>query len=255
MSADLVCAVVVATGGGQSARPTAEALGRQTRPPDRIVEAASPEGLHAALDLEWTWLWLLEAGVAPQPLALEALLKALERTETLPAPVLLAGRVVGGDGLLHERSLPVVEVLRADLALAAVDARLLALRAARPGALLVHRRAIGERGPPRLRSELDYLEWTAGLLKDDLGLLVPSSVVVRASAGVAGARPELMSRLRFVRGEALEPRERPWFAFHVAQEALAGPRDRVRAVRARAAAAARRAGRAGRRRRSRRSGS
>jgi hypothetical protein len=255
MSADLVCAVVVATDGGQNARPTAQALGRQTRPPDRIVEAASPEGLRAVLDLEWTWLWLLEAGVAPQPLALEALLKALERTETLPAPVLLASRIVGGDGLLQERALPVVEVLRADLALAAVDARLLALRAARPGSLLVHRRAIRDRGLPRLRSELDYLEWTAGLLKDELGLLVPSSVVVCLGAGLARGRVELMSRLRFVRGQALAPRERPWFAFHVAQEALSGPQQRIRAVRARAAAAARRAGRAGRRARSRHSDS
>lgn len=252
--------MVVATGHGQGAGVTAEALSRQTRAPDRIVEAGSGEPLRDVLARdardarEWTWLWLLEAGVTPQPPALEELLTSLERTEGLPPPCLLAGRVVAADGSLHADSLPVVEVLEADLAVAAVDRRLLALRAARRGSLLVHRRALA-RGLPRLHSGFDYLDWTAALLKDDLGLLVPTSVVVRPGAGRASTPIEPASRLRFVWGDALEPRERPWFAFHVAGEAVAALRSQVLAVRDRAAAEGRREGRAGRRRRRRRSGS
>src|SRR5439155_803778 len=75
-------------------------------------------------------------------------------------------------------SLPVPAVA-ADLAVAAVRLRLLAIRAARPGSLLVHRGAIERWGPPPGGG--DDLVWTARLLRGRWGVLVPGSVAVRAA--------------------------------------------------------------------------
>ena len=44
------------------------------------------------------WLWLRDGSAVPAADALERLLDALEHLDGLPAPVLLASRVVGPDG-------------------------------------------------------------------------------------------------------------------------------------------------------------
>lgn len=185
--------------------------------------------LAVALDSGCEWLWLQAPNAAPRPGALEEMLEAAGKAAGMPPPLLIASKVVAPDGSLERGSLPVVEVFRADLALAALERRLLMVRAARPGSLLVRRRAFEGRPLPRLGSGLDYLAWTADLLKDDLGLLAPTSVV-RLPAG-KGARAELGRRVKFVTGGSLEPRERPWFAFHLAEEALAIARRGGRAGR------------------------
>jgi len=200
-----------------------------------VATVVVPEGggssvIGEALDSNAEWLWLLAPGAVPEDGALEHLLTSGEQTSELGAPVLLASTVVTPQGGVDPRFLPVVEVFRADLMMDALDQRLLLLRAARPGSLLVHRRAFESRPLPLLRSRLDYLVWTATVLKHDVGLLVPSSVVVGPPAvGHRWERPEIGKRLRFLAGDSLEPRERPWFAFHVAAEALATGRRESRA--------------------------
>jgi hypothetical protein len=138
-------------------------------------------------------------------------------------PVLLSSRVVTADGGLDAGALPVAEVVRGDLVVAAYDRRLVALRLARRGSLLLHRSALEAAAPFAPREDL---AWTARLLRTELGLLVPASVAVRAE-GAEPARPATAA-LRLLSGDALAPREKPWFAFRLAEEGVAAARARLR---------------------------
>lgn len=99
----------------------------------------------------------------------------------------------------------------------------MALRLARHGSLLVHRRAFAGDPPPWAGAPFwDDLVWSASLLRDELGVLVPQSVVVREAGGPRPSR--VGPALRLLTGDALAPRERPWFAFRLAEEAIAAVR-------------------------------
>ncbi len=188
-----------------------------------VDPGATPGALRPALEGGAQWLWLLDAGVVPDPRALEHLLAATAAADGLPAPVLVTSRVLTPDGSLDPSSQPVAEVGRSDLVVAAVGRHLLAVRVARRGSLLVHRRAF-QQGPATAgHSRLeDDLAWTAGLLRDELGLMAPASVAVRARRGQS--RAELARWWRLLAAGALAPRERPWFAFRLAELALASAR-------------------------------
>ena len=215
------------TGGlGPERDRTRAALDAQELPPDRVLTAPVQ---HAPASREWDWLWLVEASVAPEPGALRELLAAAHGDDAAEDPVLLAGRVATPGGPLHPASLPVVEVLNADAVLAALDRRLLALRVARPGSVLVHRKAFDAHGPPE-PAPLGFFSWTARVLRSERGLLVPSSVAIRHAEAGPAPHAELTARLRLLRSEAFAPRERPWFAFQQATEAVRAVRRAGRAA-------------------------
>lgn len=221
-----VCAVVA----GSEREAAVEALGRQTRAPDAVVLTEKADD--AAVPGDCDWVWLLDAGVVPEPDALARLLEALDRLDSRAAPVLLASKVLTPNGFPDRGSLPVPEVFDAELAVDAFDRRLLSLRVARAGSLLVQRRALlGSGGPPRAGREL---EWTARLLARSPGFLVPASVAVRELAGAQAERRRgragLAGWLRLVLGGALGARERPWFAFRLLEEALAALRRGTRVL-------------------------
>jgi hypothetical protein len=163
-------------------------------------------------------LWLLDAGVLPEPDALERLLEAAESASQPPA--LLVSKILAPDGKLDEGSLPVPEVHRTDRVLAALEQHAVALRVARRGSMLL-RADEGARFATGLVSDRD-LEWTARLLRDKRGLLVPSSVAVRDAGRTRP--PRLKDALRLL--AALEPKERLWFAAHLGEQALASRRSR-----------------------------
>ncbi len=87
---------------------TARRLEAQTRRVDDVLVHDGPVGdrMRAALDREATWFWLLEEGVEPDPTALAELLVPLTADGELPAPVLVASKVLGRDGRLDPRSAP-----------------------------------------------------------------------------------------------------------------------------------------------------
>jgi GT2 family glycosyltransferase len=173
----------------------------------------------AALESDATWFWLLDDSVEPQPEALERLLELLDRWDGLPSPALLASKVVGPDGSPDPAAFPVPRVVDdQDLVVAAFERNVFPIRIARAGSLLVSRRAVTAFGLPAPGRDLD---WTARVLKDGLGLLVPDSVVTRppADAGL-----ELGGRLRLLLGSSLRPGEKPLFAFRLAEALL----DRLR---------------------------
>ena len=214
-----VHAVVQAGGDGT----VLGALERQTRPPDAVESTVAGPASAA----EWTWF--LDAGTIPEPTALERLLEAGAPATGLHTPALLASKVVLPDGSLDPRSLPVAQVRDPDFAIAAFEHRMLALRVARRGSVLVHREAIKMVASrwPRLSFFEDDMEWTARLLKQRSGLLVPASVVVRRGPQTS-AGAEVGRRLRLLVGDAIELGDKPWFAFRFAEEILADARSRLR---------------------------
>jgi hypothetical protein len=213
--------------GGDSAATTLEALERQTHQVDAVVIVGPEEDLHARLEPKAEWLWLLDGGVIPEPAALERLFEALARLDTPSPPVLLASKVVRPDGSLDPGSLPVPPVRELDFAVAACEQHLVAVRIARRGSLLVHKRGLEAAAPPRPGSLLrgGDLEWTARLLKHERGVLVPGSVAVRRTNGTR-APLEVAGRLRLLRGDGLEAWEKPWFALRLAEDAMASLRRR-----------------------------
>jgi hypothetical protein len=199
------------------------ALEGQVRRPDDVVVLGEREDARSALDRGTDWLWLVEGDVVPEPEALEALLDALERMRSLPAPVLLASKVLASDGTQDPASQPIVYTLDLDLAVAACERRLLLVRIVPHGSVLVHRRGFEGGGPS---AGGDGSEWSARLLKREPGLLVPQSVATRRRA--REPRPSLATLARLVAGDALRPPERTWLAFRLLEEAIVASRGVAR---------------------------
>ena len=179
----------------------------------------------AVREVDADWIWVVDDSLAPAPDALECLLAAAADLGPLPSPVLLSSKVVMPDGAPDPASALVPRFMDPDLAIAAAERGLVSLRVVRPGSLLVRRHA----GAPAD----DGLAWSARLLKDEPGYLVPASVGVRRTPRRGR---DLRERLALLRGDALERAEKPWFAFRLIEDAVSG--------------AGRRAGRAGSPRRS-----
>lgn len=210
-----VCAVVPAEVG----------LDDQTRAPDDTItvgpgRAGLADAVRAAAATGATWLWLVDARVRPDPAALEELLAPLAHLDALSDPVLFAGKVVGADGRLDRDAPPWPRLLARELAMVGADHRLAALRAARYGSLLVHRRAVEQHGAPRpeFAGAGDDLEWTGRVLRDEPGYLAPRSVAVRERDGQPDPLAFAANRVRILRGDGWRGQEKAWFGFLFAQD-------------------------------------
>lgn len=248
----LVAAVVLDPG---SSGPALEALDGQDRRPDDVTvvdpsragrASAVGEALRAPGPASADWVWLLDAGVIPEAGALEALLAPLESLGSLTPPVLLAGRVLGRDGQLDASAAPWPRLTDKETAVEAVAHRLVSIRAARHGSLLVSRAAVGEHAPPRADyvTEGDDLEWTGRLLRGARGYLVPRSVAHRSDPGAGALRDgserhyrDVRNRVDMLRRDVWDGDERLWFGLTLAQDVgreLCSPaarRTTLRAVR------------------------
>jgi hypothetical protein len=216
----LIAALVCPADGRTAPDATLTAVERQTRAPDELLAAPDAGALGGlardAIAHGADWLWLLDCTALPEPHALQSLLAPLEDLGDMPAPALLASKLVGADGSPDPHSLPLPASSDLDLVVAACERRLLALRVAQPGSLLVHRRAIERWGtPPAGEAAL----WTARLLTEQPGLLVPGSVAVRQPGG-DGARAEISGLWKLLAGDALERNEKPWLAFRLLERTL-----------------------------------
>lgn len=194
--------------------------------------------MRAAAATGATWLWLVDARVRPEPAALEELLAPLPSAGALGDPVLFAGKVVGADGRLDRDAPPWPRLLARELAMAGADHHLAALRAARYGSLLVHRRAVEQHGPPRpeFAGAGDDLEWTGRVLRDVPGYLAPRSIAVRERDGQPDPVAFTANRVRILRGDGWRGQEKAWFGFLFAQDLSqrisARPSEAPRLVRA-----------------------
>ena len=170
---------------------------------DRIVLGSLGTGLHHALDAGAEWIWVLDGTAMPTPAALPALLDAIDRASALPepasrfgTPVLFASVVVDECGAVDEARGGWYRRNHIDLTMGSSGSRLLPIRAA-GGPVLVHRDA-AENAP----ACEGVFEWTAHILRDGVGFLVPESEsVALAPADDPLGDPRTFARL--VRSGAL----------------------------------------------------
>jgi hypothetical protein len=174
-----VCALV-----GRSSEPFLGALSAQDPQPTVIEEARLRAGLERSLATGADWIWVLDGSAVPRPDALATLLAALERTEGLPAPALLTGVVVSPDGRVAPGRSPWYRRFQIHVALDSTDRGMVPVRGS-VGPALVHRDAV-EAGLPSARARVEpgsVLQWTARLLRERTGYLVPESEAEMAGIG------------------------------------------------------------------------
>jgi rhamnopyranosyl-N-acetylglucosaminyl-diphospho-decaprenol beta-1,3/1,4-galactofuranosyltransferase len=218
------------------------AIEAQSRPVEEALRMASEHGravavrraLESSAAAAADWIWLLDAGVVPQPDALDALLAPLDSMGTLVAPLVMSGKVMTEHGSVDAAAAPWPRLTDKETAIEAAAHRLVSIRAARHGSLLVHRSAIERYGLPRADyvTEGDDLEWTGRILKRERGYLVPRSVAFRRGP-VTDERPErryrdMRNRVDMLRRDVWDGDERLWFGLMIAQDLVRelGPRAR-----------------------------
>ena len=138
------------------------------------------EGLARGHAAGHEWIWLMDDDTLPTPTALQELLEAPERAGMGELPALLSSKVVWTDGALHPMNMPGFEREDVPFVVASAQQHLLPLRTATFVSLLLHRGVVDRHGLPLKRYFLwsDDIEYTARILRDEPGYLVPASVTV-----------------------------------------------------------------------------
>lgn len=255
-----VAAVVVTHNRRALLREALEALRAQTRPLDRIlvVDNASADGTAEMLAADFgdvevlrlaengggaggfaaglerayagdeEWLWVMDDDTIPTPTALAELLAPLDDLGGMPEPVLMASRVLWTDGSMHPMNLPWPRWKDRGLEVRAAQQGLVALRAVSFVSILVRREALGRVGLPRASFFIwgDDIEFTARLLRDEVGYLAPRSVVHHKTANATPSHHSTGPRYYYdVRNKVLMLRsgiwgttERFWFAVLTAKQ-------------------------------------
>lgn len=179
--------------------PLESALSEAGARPDHTVSAdgAADDGLRRAVETDCDWLWMLEPTTRPRAGSLDAFIAALDRARGLAAPTLLASVVLDGDDEVDAPRSAWYRRNQIDLAMTSSPRRLLPIRAA-AGPLLVRRDAAAQAPPLRELSAAGLLEWTAWILRDRTGYLVPgseASAVTRVADPLGS--PSVAARLVF----------------------------------------------------------
>ncbi len=210
-----VCAVVVTHNRKELLRECLQALSAQTRVPDHVlvIDNASSDNTFALVQSEfptvqvlqlteniggaggfhvgmkwgheagYEWLWLMDDDTIATPSALAELLTSHLRFPAARRPMLLASKVLWTDGSQHFMNGAVAKMERDDLLLAAEQSTLL-IRSSTFVSCLVHRELVTDYGLPLADYFIwgDDTEYTARVLRDKLGVMVPRSVVVHKTA-------------------------------------------------------------------------
>jgi len=166
------------------------------------------------------WFWLMDDDCRPREDALERLLEAVP--EDGPVPMILGSRVLwSGDNRPHPMNQPIPKLDPVALAEAA-GMGLLPIRANSFVSCLLHRDAVQHHGLPDREYFIwnDDLEYTARVLRRDVGYLVPASVVFhdtpeRHTAHFATPAKfyfEVRNKLFMLRGRSWSPVERARWA-------------------------------------------
>jgi GT2 family glycosyltransferase len=172
------------------------------------------EGIAAARRTGADWLWLLDDDSIAQPDALAELLAVLDRLDGAPAPAVLCSRVDWRDGTTHVMNRPVVRPDDGQQLADAVRRGLLPIRAASWVSLMIASEAVDRFGMPARQFfyQADDIEYTARILREEVGYYVPRSVVVHATPAQHTAVDD-DHRFRFhIRNTVLMIRGRAWRA-------------------------------------------
>jgi rhamnopyranosyl-N-acetylglucosaminyl-diphospho-decaprenol beta-1,3/1,4-galactofuranosyltransferase len=136
-------------------------------------------GIERAYRDGYDWLWLMDDDVVPETTALSELLEALGRAPEAGKPVLLASRVVWTDGKSLPANDPKPKWQWTRRKQGGMDAGISPIRSSTFVSVLIDRQAVARHGYPIPDYFLmvDDIEYTARILKAELGLLVRRSVV------------------------------------------------------------------------------
>jgi GT2 family glycosyltransferase len=172
------------------------------------------EGMRAAEAAGADWLWLMDDDTIATPGALEALLAPVPQLrEDGTRPVAMMSKVVWRDGTLHPMNIPRAEVRRKAAAIDAVERGLMMIRAGSFASILIHRDALAEHGLPHREYFIwnDDFEYTARILREGTGYLVPTSVVEHRTGAPYTPYEEQGPRFYYeVRNKLLMLREDSW---------------------------------------------
>ena len=181
------------------------------------------EGVRLAHAAGHEWIWLMDDDTLPSPTALEELLAAPARTGLDHPPAILSSKVVWTDGSMHPMNYPGFEREAIDDVIAGAQQQLMPLRTATFVSLMLHRGAVDRHGLPLKRYFLwsDDIEYTARILGEEPGYLVPASVtlhktkVAYTAISSSGERFyfHVRNTLYMLRGTAWKPREKPGVLF------------------------------------------
>ena len=172
-------------------------------------------GLEAAYEEGYDWMWLLDDDTLAEETCLEALLAGAERAPNTPSVMSSVAR--WRDSSLHPMNGPWLRNRRGELAEAA-DVRLAPIRAATFVSTMIHRDAVRRHGlpPGHYFVWLDDIQYTARILREGYGYVVPDSVALhwtpQAYDTVTDTRERFYFKVRnqlwLLRGTSLGPRER-----------------------------------------------
>ena len=143
------------------------------------------EGVKRAIEHDCTWLWLLDDDTIAHPTALEELFSARGRFAAGIQPDLLASKVEWTDGSMHPMNVPRLKRSdRLESAVRAAEQGTISIRASSFVSLVIHRRFVEQHGFPIADYFIwnDDVEYTARILRDSFGVMVPASVVVHKTA-------------------------------------------------------------------------
>ena len=178
-------------------------------------------GIRWAVARGYEWIWLTDNDSEAQPDALQRLLESHRSFGTYP-PLLLASKVVWTDGRILPLNTPILKRKDLEPLYRAAEHATLSVRAAPYAGVLIHRDLVLRHGLPLEDYFVwnDDIEYTGRLLRDEFGVLVPTSVVchkpdlVAPNTASAGRRFyfEVRNKLWLVLySEAFRPSERLGF--------------------------------------------
>ncbi len=213
---ETVCAVVVTHNRKDLLRECLLAIQAQSRPTDeilvvnnactdgtssflaeqfpgiRVLEMKRNEGgaggfyagVKWAYELGFDWIWLMDDDTVVAQNALHQLLSTFENLRRELKPSILASKVVWVDGSLHPRNIPRFKVFNSNSVLWAVEHGVLPIRSTSFVSIIVHREAIERKGFPLKEYFIwnDDVEYTARVLRDGFGVIVPSSIAYHKTA-------------------------------------------------------------------------
>ena len=141
-------------------------------------------GVEAAYENGHTWMWLLDDDTIPERDALRLLFAARERFPTEDRPDLLASRVLWTDGTPHPMNTCIPKKPSDASTAAAQQHGLESIRATSFVSMLFHRRFVEALGLPIAGYFIwsDDIEYSARILRQNFGVLVPDSIVLHKTA-------------------------------------------------------------------------
>jgi rhamnopyranosyl-N-acetylglucosaminyl-diphospho-decaprenol beta-1,3/1,4-galactofuranosyltransferase len=146
--------------------------------------AGSAGGYYVGIDWAYRqgfeWIWTLDDDSIARADALGELLRARERFEEADRPDVLASRVLWSDGSLHPMNVQKPKLYDARRQFLAAENATMSMRFSSFVSMLIHRRMVEKYGLPIPGYFLwnDDVEYSARMLRNEFGVMVPASVVV-----------------------------------------------------------------------------